>query len=266
MLITAAPAAAHPLGNFSVNHLSTVSISSDRVEVRYVLDQAEIPTVQERGLGRAEVLRPQARRGRARTCPHGRRPPCGTASRSDDPRLSFPTGAGGLPTTRLEVTLAAAVRNPQRVGAPRRHLPRPDRLEGDRRGARRSAPPCERRRRAGIRRAASARYPKDLLQSPLDQRDASFSVTPGNGSLVAPKGMGGHPVDDSASRAPTGSPPCSRTRRRAAACSCSCCSAHSGGEPCTRCRPGTARRWSRRTSSGREAARATRSSSARRSR
>ena len=55
--LSAAPAEAHPLGNFSVNHLSTVSISSDRVEVRYVLDQAEIPTVQERGLGRAEVLR-----------------------------------------------------------------------------------------------------------------------------------------------------------------------------------------------------------------
>ncbi|HVG74582.1 MAG TPA: hypothetical protein VM824_04320, partial [Thermoleophilaceae bacterium] len=56
-LATAAPASAHPLGNFSVNHLSTVSISADRVDVRYILDQAEIPTVQERGLGRAEVLR-----------------------------------------------------------------------------------------------------------------------------------------------------------------------------------------------------------------
>ena len=60
-LLTAAPADAHPLGNFSVNHLSTVSVSADRVEVRYVLDQAEIPTVQERGLSRAEVLR-RARR------------------------------------------------------------------------------------------------------------------------------------------------------------------------------------------------------------
>jgi nickel/cobalt exporter len=57
LLVGAGPAHAHPLGNFSVNHLSTVSISADRVEVRYVLDQAEIPTVQERGLGRAEVLR-----------------------------------------------------------------------------------------------------------------------------------------------------------------------------------------------------------------
>ena len=37
-------------------------------------------------------------------------------------------------------------------------------------------------------------YPTDLLKSPLDQRDASFSVTPGDGSLVAPKGTGGHPV------------------------------------------------------------------------
>ena len=33
------------------------SVSADRVDVRYVLDQAEIPTVQERGLTREEVLR-----------------------------------------------------------------------------------------------------------------------------------------------------------------------------------------------------------------
>ena len=57
LALRAAPAAAHPLGNFSVNHLSTVSISADRVDVRYVLDQAEIPTVQERGLGRARGAR-----------------------------------------------------------------------------------------------------------------------------------------------------------------------------------------------------------------
>ena len=49
-------ASAHPLGNFSVNHIAEVSVSSDRVDVRYVLDQAEIPTFQERGLPDAEVL------------------------------------------------------------------------------------------------------------------------------------------------------------------------------------------------------------------
>ena len=53
LLLVAAPqsASAHPLGNFSINHLTRVKVSSDRVELRYVLDQAEIPTFQERGLG-----------------------------------------------------------------------------------------------------------------------------------------------------------------------------------------------------------------------
>ena len=53
---SAGEAMAHPLGNFSVNHLTEVEISSDRVDVLYMLDQAEIPTFQERGLSRAEVL------------------------------------------------------------------------------------------------------------------------------------------------------------------------------------------------------------------
>ena len=56
-LVAAAPASAHPLGNFSVNHLSVVSVSADRVDVRYVLDQAEIPTARERGMARGDVLR-----------------------------------------------------------------------------------------------------------------------------------------------------------------------------------------------------------------
>ncbi|MEA2312718.1 MAG: hypothetical protein QOE28_2686, partial [Solirubrobacteraceae bacterium] len=48
-VLPAAPAGAHPLGNFSVNHLVTIAVASDRVDVRYILDQAEIPTFQERG-------------------------------------------------------------------------------------------------------------------------------------------------------------------------------------------------------------------------
>src|SRR5205823_7986670 len=50
-------ALAHPLGNFSINHLTQVSVSSDRVDARYILDQAEIPTFQERGLSDAEITR-----------------------------------------------------------------------------------------------------------------------------------------------------------------------------------------------------------------
>src|SRR3954468_5264183 len=113
-LAAAAPASAHPLGNFSVNHLSRVSISVDRVDVRYILDQAEIPTVQERGLTRAEVLRrklDEVARGLVLTV-DGRRVALRAAGR---PRLPSPAGAGGLPTTRVEVALGAAVQSPRHV-------------------------------------------------------------------------------------------------------------------------------------------------------
>ena len=56
VLAAASTADAHPLGNFSVNHVTTVRISDDEVHLRYLLDQAEIPTVQERGLSPKEVL------------------------------------------------------------------------------------------------------------------------------------------------------------------------------------------------------------------
>jgi ABC-type nickel/cobalt efflux system permease component RcnA len=183
---TASTAEAHPLGNFSVNHLSTVSISSDRVAVRYILDQAEIPTVQERGLGRTEVLRrklAEIRRGlmlsvngkRVELRPEGR------------PKLTFPTGAGGLNTTRLELTLNAAVRQPHEVEL------RDNTFEG-RVGwkaivsapgagtAVRTATP------SGDPTGGLRRYPRDLLASPADRRSATFSVRPGDGSLNAPGG------------------------------------------------------------------------------
>ena len=54
--VLAPSAMAHPLGNFSINHLSTVKVSEDRVDVLYVLDEAEIPTTEQRGLPRAEII------------------------------------------------------------------------------------------------------------------------------------------------------------------------------------------------------------------
>ena len=38
------PSVAHPLGNFTINHLSKISVARERVSLRYVLDMAEIPT------------------------------------------------------------------------------------------------------------------------------------------------------------------------------------------------------------------------------
>ena len=45
-LLAPAAAAAHPLGNFTINRFSRVEVSGHRVYVRYVLDLAEIPTFQ----------------------------------------------------------------------------------------------------------------------------------------------------------------------------------------------------------------------------
>lgn len=45
-LIAAVPATAHPLGNFTINHLVKVAADGGTLRVRYVLDMAEIPTFQ----------------------------------------------------------------------------------------------------------------------------------------------------------------------------------------------------------------------------
>ncbi len=43
---TAGSAGAHPLGNFTINHLAKIAVKSGLVRVHYVLDIAEIPTFQ----------------------------------------------------------------------------------------------------------------------------------------------------------------------------------------------------------------------------
>jgi nickel/cobalt transporter (NicO) family protein len=180
---------AHPLGNFSVNHVSTVSVSDDRVDVRYVLDQAEIPTVQEEGLSRAEVLdrkRDEVER-RLVLLVDGRRVALEPAG---DPRLSFPPGAGGLRTTRLVLPLRATVDDPRRVEFHDGTFP--GRIgwkavvsaPGEGTAVRTGAP-------SGDPTDGLRVYPQDLLSSPLDQRDATFRVEPGAGTLIAPKAKGG---------------------------------------------------------------------------
>jgi nickel/cobalt exporter len=189
LLGAAAPGAmAHPLGNFSINHLSTVKVSVDRVDVLYVLDEAEIPTTEQRGLSRAEIVdreQDELRRGLTLTV-NGRRVPL----RRLEPQLSFPTGQAGLRTTRFEQPLRAAIRDPRRVEL--RDDTFPDRVgwkaivaaPGEGTAVRTSAP-------SGDPTGGLRRYPVDLLSSPLDRRDAMFSVKPGDGSLVAPRSEGG---------------------------------------------------------------------------
>ena len=44
--VGAAPASAHPLGNFTVNRYSGIVLSPRQVRILYVVDMAEIPTFQ----------------------------------------------------------------------------------------------------------------------------------------------------------------------------------------------------------------------------
>ena len=180
-------ASAHPLGNFSINHLARVAVSADRVDVTYVLDEAEIPTFQERGDGDAVVLA----RKRAEVAKRlvvtvdGRRVALRPAGRAV---LSHPPGAGGLKTTRLELALSAAVRDPRDVRIDDGTFPgrvgwkaivvRPGRDTA----VRSTAPATDPTN--GLRR-----YPADLLKSPSDLRTANLVARPGAGSVQAPDGM-----------------------------------------------------------------------------
>ena len=182
-----AAASAHPLGNFSVNHLARVSVSADRVDVRYILDEAEIPTFQQRDVAGRDAARAQARRGRAAARADRRRParraaPGRPARRS---RTRWDRAACARPASscrcrravedprRVELrdgTFAgrvgwkAIVAAPGRGTAVRSNVPASDPTNGLR------------------------TYPADLLQSPSDVRAARLDAQPGAGTLTAPDG------------------------------------------------------------------------------
>ncbi len=116
------PVAAHPLGNFTVNTYSRLAIYADAIQVRYVLDMAEIPTFQERQ--RIDTDADGAiSEGEARAYIDARAPAIVAnveltldGARADleavAPMLEFVDGDGGLETLRLafwlEVPLSSA--------------------------------------------------------------------------------------------------------------------------------------------------------------
>src|SRR3954471_9316666 len=162
LILLPATASAHPLGNFSMNHLTQVSVSEDRVDVTYVLDAAEIPTFQKNFDARAEVAR------RLKLTVNGGaitlRP--GTAT------VPHPPGQGALPTTRVVLPLSAAVNDPRDVKVDDGTFPgrvgwkavvaQPGRGTHTKSSAPATDPTN------GLRV-----YPKDLLKSPEDLRFAS---------------------------------------------------------------------------------------------
>ena len=108
---------AHPMGNFSVSHYSRIQVSGAGVEIRYVLDLAEIPSfqlLQQWGLSadspRDQLDRKAEEQARAWarnlsiTC-DGR----AVSTRFDGATLVVTPGAGGSPVMRITSTLKLAV-------------------------------------------------------------------------------------------------------------------------------------------------------------
>lgn len=193
-------ASAHPLGNFTINHFSHITIGTDDVRIAHVLDMAEIPAVSERqridtdddeALSDAEIdawlaiVVPELLAGLTLEIdgePMALIP-------ASDARLTFPDGQAGLPTLRLELDLVA-------------HRPASDRVSGifrnagfaDRIGWREiivdgapgvavtdSSVPA-----ASVSDALRA-YPEAALDDPIDVREARFSVRL-DASAAAPPG------------------------------------------------------------------------------
>ncbi len=100
---------AHPMGNFSVNHYSRISLDREGIRISYIIDLAEIPTYQELQQGdvTADVADPAVTRfvaSRGAEFGHGlslvvdgKRLPLRLLSS----QVIFPPGAGGLPTMKM---------------------------------------------------------------------------------------------------------------------------------------------------------------------
>ncbi len=121
LLFFALSAAAHPLGNFSVNQYSRLEVEKTKIKIRQVLDMAEIPTFQmqseidtdKNGTLSAEELNAYAKL----ITPEHLANLSLTVNdqpldiRAESTNISLQTGAGNLPTLRIEWNLASDLGN-----------------------------------------------------------------------------------------------------------------------------------------------------------
>jgi nickel/cobalt transporter (NicO) family protein len=200
LLAFAGTAAAHPLGNFTINQYTGLRLLPDRVEVDYVVDMAEIPAFQTRqeidANGDQTVSPAEAATWRGASCPRlaaglvlrlaGRRLDLTTATS----RLSFPPGAGGLPTLRLECGLATARGAARAAGTLTLSLTLMNRNYPGRVGWREVTAVADGTTvtssdvPAASPSARLTGYPQDQLRSPLDQRSARVSFRAGGAAAV----------------------------------------------------------------------------------
>lgn len=122
--LTPTLAAAHPLGNFTVNRYSRLEVGRDQVQLRYVLDLAEIPTLQELqanagpALKQGGAARERWLAAKARELSDGakltidRRPVSWSVQGAS---VELVPGQAELDTLRLELVLRAPIQAPDGV-------------------------------------------------------------------------------------------------------------------------------------------------------
>lgn len=193
--LAASAAFGHALGNFTINHFARIQIGEERIAVRYVVDMAEIPALQElqsadaKGSGTPtnEELNAYLKRaadvyadGLLLTV-DGVRLPLKTVNRN----ISLPAGSGGLQTLRIECDYETAplLLDAQKV----RRLRFEDTNQRDRIGWREIvvAPSAavavfdSTAYNNAVTDELKA-YPDILNASPLNESVAAFSITKGN--------------------------------------------------------------------------------------
>ena len=109
------------MGNFSINHYAGIRVGRDSVEIRYVIDMAEIPTFQEfeknslvanaDTISARNYLAKQAELLRAglQLTLNGKP----ALLRTEASQIAFSPGAGGLPTMKLSFRYRASMVQPQ---------------------------------------------------------------------------------------------------------------------------------------------------------
>ena len=185
-LVAAPTAAAHPLGNFTINHYAGLNVSRESIAIDYVLDMAEIPAFQEiakfdgdgnRQPDSAEVAsyhpgQCEAIRAKLDLRLDGKPVRLTLAGSA----IEFPPGAGDLLTLRLTCAFNAVA-----AIADNARLEFADNTYAERIGWREIVVTGDGVSLQGDFATASisnrlTAYPDDLLNSPLDQRQVAFSI------------------------------------------------------------------------------------------
>jgi ABC-type nickel/cobalt efflux system permease component RcnA len=208
------PAAAHPLGNFTVNHYSRVTVRGDAIQIRYVLDLAEIPSVQEMrsadvdGKGTVTAAEWEAYKQR-KVEEIGRQIEMSVDGhplelRPTEVNLSQPLGQGDIPLVRLEMWFEALTSG--MATDVQHHATFRDRGDPARIGWREIVVQSG----SGALVANSSvpdvdvsdelrSYPDNLLQTPLDRREAEWTfrlgLPTGSVTVARPGTVGSRPTD-----------------------------------------------------------------------